>query len=308
MQRWLAIVAIAGGCHKQSAPAPAPAPGPGPTAPASTAELDALWAKAPDGAMVGIVASPRAIGMAEHAWHDVHAFLKSLPDFAPAEQAMTEELAKHGLAPDFAFADLGLGPAKGGAFFAVDDGRGMIAIVPLVDRDKLLATLKGTKGADGDQLGGSPCKPIDGGYYACASDGALFARLGKGKLRASLDAAKARGDVELVVASPVAVAAVAQLERGTLVVRGTVTGVPAMYTDKLGAPGDAHVDLDHAAGFATLDIARLLGDVPPGPAFAGVSFTDLVRSIGGPLTITIASGAFAFDARVPLRTRPRRRP
>src|SRR5438094_3022130 len=103
MLRTLALVALVYGCHKDRSSSSPPTASPG--APASTAEQDALWAKAPEGAMGGVVVSSRAIAMTEHAWRDVHAFLKTFPAFAPAEQDMVAELAKVGLSSDFAFAD-----------------------------------------------------------------------------------------------------------------------------------------------------------------------------------------------------------
>ncbi len=273
----------------------------GPSAPASTAELDALWAKAPDNAMIGIVASPRAIAMMDHAWHDMHAFLKAIPQFAPVEQEMTAELAKVGLAPDFTFADVGIGPAKGGAVFVADDGKAMFAIIPVVDRDKFVAKAKGTKGADFDKFDKNVCKPIDGGFYACADTAELFARFGKGgAMRAGLDVVKARGDVEFVVAQPAKAAGVAQLARGQFVVRGTYTGLPSLLTSRLGAPHEVNVDASHSSGFASIDFRPMLDGVPDVPIVEGVSAAQLVKSVAGPMTVKIAAGDFAFEARLPL--------
>src|SRR4051812_36131235 len=151
MKRWIVLVALVCGCKKDSGPSSSSslAPVPSPAAPKSTADLDALWAKAPEGAIGGLVILPRAIGMTEHAWHGVHAFLKSMPAFAPAEAEMTKELAKMGLPPDFGLADLGLAPGKGFAVFAAHDGKDGVLLVPVADRDKFLAIAEGKKGADG---------------------------------------------------------------------------------------------------------------------------------------------------------------
>src|SRR5215831_3438454 len=144
MKRTLFVLALVAGCHKDRSTSQAPLPSP--TAPASTSEQDALWAKAPEGAVGGLVMSSRAITMFEHGWHDVHAFLKSFPAFAPAEQEMTAELAKVGLSPDFTAADLGLAPGKGFALFVVGDEP--VMLLPVGDRDKFLSKVKGTKGTD----------------------------------------------------------------------------------------------------------------------------------------------------------------
>ncbi|MGE5187000.1 MAG: hypothetical protein ACM31C_33345 [Acidobacteriota bacterium] len=298
MHRWLVICLALAACHKDKSSSSSPTSGPG--APASTAELDALWAKAPDNAMVGFVASPRAIEMMEHAWHDVHAFLKTIPQFAPVDQEMTAELAKIGLAPDFTFADVGIGPAKGGAVFVADDGKAMFAIIPVVDRDKFVAKAKGTKGADFDKFEKNVCKPIDGGFYACADTAELFGRFGKGNLRSGLDVVKARGDLEFVVTQPAKAAGVAQLARGQVVVRGTYSGVPSLLTSKLGAPHGVNVDASHSSGFASIDFRPMLDGVPDVPIVEGVSAAQVVKSIGGPLTVKISAGDFAFEARLPL--------
>src|SRR5258706_11743270 len=115
MKRWIVLVALVCGCKKDSGPSSSLAPVPSPAAPQSTAELDALWAKAPEGAIGGFVMSPRAVTMTEHAWQDVHAFLKTMPAFP--EQELVRQLAKAGLAPDFTLKDLGLAPGKGMAMF-----------------------------------------------------------------------------------------------------------------------------------------------------------------------------------------------
>lgn len=58
--RLVCLVAVLG-CKKQPA-----APGvEAPAAPASTAEQDALWQLAPDGAQIGVVGSPRGLAMIE---------------------------------------------------------------------------------------------------------------------------------------------------------------------------------------------------------------------------------------------------
>src|SRR5260221_11345823 len=146
MKRWIVVVAVVVcGCKKDGAPSASLA---SPGAPKSTAELDALWAKAPEGAVGGLVVSPRAITMLEHGWHDLHGFLKTFPAFAPAEAEMAAGLASAGLSPDFAIADLGLAPGKGLAVFVVNNDDDGVVLLPVADRDKFLAKTQATKGAD----------------------------------------------------------------------------------------------------------------------------------------------------------------
>ncbi len=296
MKRTLVVLALVAGCHKDRSTSQAPVPSP--SAPASTAEQDALWAKAPEGAIGGLVISSRAIGMIEHGWHDLHAFLKTFPAFAVPDQQMTAELAKVGLSPDFTAADLGLAPGKGFAMFVVGDEP--VMLLPVGDRDKFLAKVKGTKGTDVDHIDEISCKMLDGGWYGCAKVVALFDKLGKGNLRPKLETAKARGDIEGVATGEVDLAAVVQLDRGAFVARGIVGGVPKEVTSKLGTPVKPHVDLDHAAGFAVVNIQPFLADVPPVPFVAGVTAADLAKSVSGPLSVTMAAGDLNFDARVPL--------
>ena len=295
MKRALVILALFAGCHRESS---------GPGAPPSTAVQDGLWAKAPAGAVIGVVASPRAVAMFEHGWHDLHAFMKSFPAFAPAEAEMTAGLGSLGLTPDAALADVGLTHDKGFAVFLLGKGEHMEAVLllPVADRDKFVTISKGTKGQDFDTIEKLSCKPVDGGMYGCATDRALLATLGKGDLRGKLDAVKTRGDVEGVVARDVSLAAVVQLERGSLVARGVVSGVPKEVVAKLGAPVKPQVDLDHAAGFATINLGPLVADLPPVEVIEGVTAADLAHSIGGPLNVTVAAGdATMMEARLPLK-------
>ena len=297
MKRALLLLALVA-CKKDGSSA-SHASIPSPGTPTSTAELDALWAKAPGGALGGFVMSPRAITMIDHGWHDVLGFLRTFPQFAPAEAEMTANLAKVGLTPDFTLADVGLAPGKGIALFVVD--KDQVLLLPVADRDKFVAKVKGKRGSDTDQLDDLTCKPLDG-WYACSTKLALLDTLGKGSLRPQLDAVKARGDMEGVVnIAPVKAAGVIQIERGQFVARGVVSGLPSEELKMLGTPVKPRVDLDHSSGFAVLDIEPMLKEIPPFPVVAGVTAADLAHGIGGPLTITMAAGALAMDARVPLK-------
>jgi Tfp pilus assembly protein PilE len=291
MKRWLVVVALVAACKKDSTPSVSQAAIPSPGAPASTAELDALWAKAPAGAIGGFVVSPRALTMLEHGWTDVHAFLKQVPQFAPAEAEMGKELAKIGLSTDFTLADFGLAPGKGFAVFFVPSGGGVM-LLPVVDRAKFEAKTKDGK---------LECKPIDG-WLACAENPALLDALGKGKLDVS--AAKARGDIEGVITDPVKFAGVIQIDRGAFIARGVVSPLPdemKMAATKLGPASKPRVDLDKSAGFAVLNLEPLFADVPPMKVFPDLDARELARSIGGPFTVTMPAGDLSVDARLPLK-------
>jgi hypothetical protein len=294
MKRTLVVLAVIAGCHKDS-----PATSSSGWV-ASTFEQDALWAKAPAGAVAGVVASSRAVGMIEHGWRDLHGFMKSFPAFAPMEAEMEAGLAEIGLTGDFSLADLGLTADKGFAAFIVGEGKAdVVLLVPVADRDKFVKISKGTRGTF-DTIGKLSCKAVDGGLYGCATDRALLDTLGKGDLRGKLDAAKARGDIEGVVTKPVALAAVVQLDRGALVARGVFGSMPKEIASKLGSPVKPQVDLDHSAGFATLNLAPLVAELPPVPIIEGVTAADLAHSIGGPLNVSVAVGDMMLDAHVPL--------
>src|SRR5580704_16695032 len=96
--RALSILLLIAGCHRDG----------GPAAPVSTADQDALWKLAPDGTVLGIVASPRALAMTEHAWGDVRAFMGATPELAPMLVKIGAVLGT----PDLTFASVGLSATK----------------------------------------------------------------------------------------------------------------------------------------------------------------------------------------------------
>ena len=288
--RAFSILLLIAACHRDG----------GPATPVSTADQDAFWKLAPDGAVFGIVASPRALAMAEHAWGDVRAFMGATPELAPT-------LVKIGAAlgtPDLSFASLGLTATKGGALFLVGPASG-IAIVPVADRDKFLAAVHGMKGDKADTIDTRTTCMTTHGVYACASDPALFDRLGKGELTAA--AAGARGDIEIAAhdlpidGNPTAFAAVVQLERGAVTLRGAVAGLSSKV---LGAMGDAskpRIDDDRTVGFAVAHVTGLIAQLPDdgdGNLAFGYKDSDVFKSIVDPLTMTMH--ASSFDVRVPL--------
>src|SRR5580698_10142148 len=250
----LSVALIVAACH----------PEPGVGQPRSTTDADALWKLAPDGAMIAVVASPRALAMLERAWLDIDAFMKTAPELAPYEAMATAALSSVTGSSQLSLASVGLTDSKGGALFMVGPESGIL-IVPRGDRDKFLATAHGTKSDSGDELDkGTTCMPTHG-VYACTNDPKLFDRLGTGHMSAA--AAEARGDVEIVAngmmfaKQPVAV--VAQFERGGVVFRGTVGGMPPDVIRYMGGASKPQLEGDGAAGFGVVHVKPLLGLLPP---------------------------------------------
>lgn len=163
----LALVAVSAvACKKEHA---ASRPG------VSTADIDALWALAPAGTEMAVVASPRAFALLDGAKTRLFDTLRKSPELA--------DLAKKveaGLRDEFGTTDLtaeahGLSLDKGFALFAVKDGR--VLVLPVADRAKFLATAKGTQGTDTDTFDDMTCKTVKG-VYACAKPASLLDRLG----------------------------------------------------------------------------------------------------------------------------------
>src|SRR5215207_3310875 len=115
--RFALALAVLLGCGRDTQPPP---------------NSDALWALAPANARGGIVITARGVGMLERGYADVRGMLERVPDFAAAKERLDAAMAPFGSA--ITLADFGLAPSKGAALFMMKDG--MIAILPLVDRDK----------------------------------------------------------------------------------------------------------------------------------------------------------------------------
>jgi hypothetical protein len=106
------------------------------------ASSDALWAFAPANARGGIVISGRGLRMIESGYTTLRTLVETVPDLAALKDRLTEAMAPFG--PAITLADFGFAADKGAALFMMKDG--MVAILPLVDRDKFLAKVHGTKG------------------------------------------------------------------------------------------------------------------------------------------------------------------
>ncbi len=277
-----------------------------PSSHASTEAQDALWKLAPDGATVGVVVSPTAVAAIENGWLAVKKLFATAPELAAIAAGLDAELTKTFGSSNVTLADVGMARGMGAALFMLPGGEQLV-IAPVVDRDKFLAITKGTKGADADTFGAFTCKTVQD-VYACAKPRDLLARIGKAPMAEAIRLAGARGDIEMAAVvnetspTPIRVAAVGQLARGTLVLRGAAQGVPAKLTSKLVSSGKLAADASRTAGFAILKVGPVLADIPvPAlPVVPGVTFADLAATIRDPQTTTIAPGTLAWDMRIPL--------
>ena len=285
--RRLVALALLAACHKS------PAPG---------ADADSLWDLAPDGTELGIVATPHALTLASHALDTVRQ-LTAMSDFQTlkpsVDQVVTGLLGK----PDATLADAGLTTDRGFAMFVTKDG--VLGTLPVADRDRFVALKHGTRGSAADTINGASCRTLEG-LYVCATSEAMFARLGKASLRGKPQLAGARGDVELyapgfdALGAPGDLAVIAQLAPGQVEVRGrwagTLGGAIAPYLG-LAAP---KVDTAGASGFAAMNLAPLLEDLPAEPIAGGITFEQLAKALKGPITATCPAGTTDLQLRIAL--------
>src|SRR3569623_2617532 len=143
MHRFACLLLLAAACHKAAAPG---------------ADADALWDLAPEGTELGIVITPRAMGMLTHALAAARTVMAT-PDFVvftPQFDALPDNVGS------------GLSTPQGFAVFDTKDG--VIGALPIADRDKFVTSKHGTRGsgAAAGTIIGSQCKPLRG-TYICAS-------------------------------------------------------------------------------------------------------------------------------------------
>jgi hypothetical protein len=304
MRTWLFALAALAACDSPSKLDAVSAGGVG----GGIGDCDPLWDLAPAGTEVGIVASPRGLALALDAFTTA-AQLVATPDFtglAPELDVVTAALFG---APGATPTDAGIEAAPGFALFVTPGG--VIAVMPVVDRDKFVASKHGTRAGSGssddvDDIRGSTCKVITG-HYACASSPALFAQLGTGSLRGKAELAGGRGDIEVYATqlplfggSPGALAVTAQLSRGELAVRGVWTGMPGGGLGKLIGIKAPRVDATNASGFAAGNVSAILANLPPVPLAGGVTADQLAQSFAGSISAVIPSGSLDLQVHVPL--------
>jgi hypothetical protein len=302
---WVAGLAAVVGC-KQPGPGPvsrAPAAPAAPAAPVQPDERDALWALAPEAATFGLVASPRGVAMVERGVLAVQDLLGSSVDFASINGELMHALLRTVGSTNPTLAGFGMSRDKGFAMFVVGDDQ-FVLVLPVSDRDKFLAAAHGSKGSDGDYLASWVCKTIDG-RYVCTERRELLTKLGRGGLEVTRRTARARGDLEIAGrdvagSSGLRIVAAAELDRGAVIVRGTIGGVPRAIVDKLGTPSRPRGDSEIAAGFGVIDLAPVLAMLSPVAIAPAVTLADLGRSVSGPITYVIGSGTTDPGIRIPL--------
>lgn len=306
--RWsLVAVLIVASCKgDKSPPPPASAPMPVPRAPSSTVEQDALWRLAPDAADFGIVASAQGVRSIENGFLAIKQLFHAAPDLKTAALELDVELRKVFGTSEVSLARYGMSPGKGMAVFHLTDG-GEVLVLPVVNRAKFVAATKGTTASDGDVIDDLICKTIKN-VYACAKSEPLLMRLGADGMQGDIKLAGARGDIEIVgnapdfFGAPVTVAAVAQLARGTVVVRGGIEGLGPSI-DRVKSVGKPMFDANKAVSFMVLNLAPLVAGLPlpAEPIAPGVPVDELARSLDAPVTMSIAPDLASGELTIPMR-------
>ncbi|CAN5671121.1 hypothetical protein BH11MYX1_BH11MYX1_03450 [soil metagenome] len=299
MRTWLIVLVTAAACGNHTSLLD--------TAPDGGGKTDALWDLAPDGTEVGIVATPKAIGLVFDAVATAQT-LAATPDFAPMRGTAQALIAALLGKADGTPADAGLSAAKGFAMFITSDG--VIGVMPVGDRDKFMATKHGTRGAtptDADSLNGNTCKPLRD-YYVCATNDKLFDRVGKGSLKGkAAELAGGPGDVELYApqlplfgGAPGDLGLSFEIARGQVAARGMWTGQPTGALGVLSGVTAPKIEATNAAGFVAAEISKLTGGLPAAPLAGGVTFETFATSLAGPVSVVIPAGSVDIQITAPL--------
>lgn len=267
---------------------------------AGGSELDALWALAPAGSEIGAVASPRALSLLDGARARMQENLTAIPELAKLAAIVQEGMQETFGSTDLDLAAHGLTVEKGAASFATKDGS--VHVLPVVDRDKFLAWVKGTKNGDVDAFAGLTCKTVKS-VYACAKPASLLDALGKNGL-AGEKLIGVRGDVEVKGAFPgpkgtLPFGVAVKLERGAATVDFAIRGVKQLMPMELSKGGVPRTD-EHTSGFGVFELGSILAGVPAAPLVPGVTADAIARTVAGPLTVQVSAGSTTIDARLPL--------
>jgi hypothetical protein len=271
--------------------------------------VDPLWDLAPDGTDFAVVASPRAVDLAFRGFAAVRE-LTAKPDFQLIKpQLDTISRAMFG-GETAAPADAGFSTTKSFAVFRSPDG--LVAVMPVGDRDKFVTSKGGTRatGSADDTLDGNTCRQR-GAHYICATAPEMFDRIGKGSLRGKIASvftgSAPRGDIELYLAAlPLfgetagELAITAQLEPGEVGLHGRWAGTPAGPFAQLVGLTAPTPDTTGASGFVALNVGALLDAAPPLPVAGGITFQQLAQSLSGPLTAVIPAGSVDIQLFAPL--------
>jgi hypothetical protein len=260
-----------------------------------------MWALAPAGARIGLVIDGGGLAALEATVNRHGAALVALPALADSLAGLPELP----LRSPIKLAELGLAAQRPAAVFFVGDDDAVMAL-PVRDREKLRRQLRGRADGGWDRLGAWSCKPASG-VYVCATSERLLGALGKGDLGRHAALAGVRGEVELIAeiaapgaATPVVVAAAAQLERGAVTVRGAIANLSNEARRPFSAAAKPRVVAERSVGLGVYDPRPLLKELPDLPLLPGVTSGALARSVAGPLSIAWLAGEMRFDAQVPL--------
>ncbi|HEY5922616.1 MAG TPA: type II secretion system protein GspG [Kofleriaceae bacterium] len=263
------------------------------------AQVDALWALAPDKIELGIVASPRAVGLGLRALDAARDAIKQ-PDLELAKPQLDALLHSMFGSETATPEDAGFARDRAFALFVVDDG--VLSVMPIGNRDKFMAARKGKRGSAEDTIETNTCRQL-GAHYWCATQPTLFDRIGKGSLRGKLEEAGARGDAELfMVGVPLLgqnageLMIAAQIEPGQVSLHGRWIGQPDGPLAQLVGIAAPRPDTNGASGFVALNVAPLLANAPAVPIAGGITFEQLAKSLAGPVTATIPAGSVDLQA------------
>jgi type IV pilus assembly protein PilA len=268
---------------------------------ASTAAVDALWALAPAGTEVGVVASPRALGLLDGAKARMQENLATIPELKQLAGLVEEGVRGTFGSTDLDLAAHGLSVDKGAASFATKDGN--VHVLPVVDRDRFVAWVKGAKNGDVDTFADMTCKTVQG-VYACAKPASLLDGLGKRGMAGSPKLIGVRGDIEVAGSFPgpkgtLPFALAVKLERGAATVDFAIRGVKDLMPMEITGGARPRVD-EHTVGFGVFELGGLLSRAPPVPLVPGVTAEEIARTVNGPITVKIAAGSTVIEGRVPL--------
>lgn len=270
-------------CSKTSAP------------PSSTKDADALWALCPDTATSGFVVTPRALEHVEAALVEVQRFLAATPELAMVQAQLDGAIRGQLGAPFASLDDVGIDRTKGIAMF--DAPGGGVVVVPLKDREKL-AKLSIPVGTDPNKIGDLTCKTVNT-MYACSKNTALLDQIGKAGVPKQVTTVGSRGDIELMVKQPLELGVTVRVDRGMAIARGAVVAPPIVVQKLVGSSKPRAVQGDTSA-FIVATVESLLETMPDGPLLPDLRLSDLLKTVNGAVTITIAPGTTLPDVRVPL--------
>lgn len=285
MRTWFVVLLLIA-CKKDAAP---------------RIDRETLWALVPDNAIAGVVVTPEALRRLESGYTAFRP-VAHVPELAGIETEI--EKIEKGLKKPLTLDALGLSARESAALFFVDAGEPII-VVPLADRSRFIEISGGASAGTIDTLAKDfQCKVVKD-VYACARNVALVDRLGKGRVPDIVSAVGVRGEIEAFLAAPGApiVGATVQLSRGALAMHVAAKQLPAPLVMML---ANARPRIEPTtAGFVMIDFARMAvafaDRIPAVPIAEGVTADALVKSLAGPLTMTIAEGSSMVDVRIPLR-------